>query len=82
MNLAVWEVLAAGVIIGLVQVAKDAGLTGRYASPLAVVLGIVGAVGFRAGGVLVDAWPLVVLGGIIAGLSAAGLYSGQRALRA
>jgi len=81
MSLAVFEVLAAGVIVGLVQVAKESGMTGRYASLLSVVLGIVAAIGFKAGDVLTDAWPLVVLAGIIAGLSAAGLYSGQKALR-
>jgi len=81
MSLAVFEVLAAGVIVGLVQVAKQSGMTSRYASLLSVLLGVAGAVGFKAGGVLTDAWPLIVVGGIIAGLSAAGLYSGQKALR-
>jgi len=58
-------------IIGLVQVAKSAGMSSRWAPLLAVVLGV--------GGLLVitmfEPAAQVIFTGVVCGLSAAGLYS-------
>lgn len=61
------------VIIGLVSVAKGAGLPDRFAPILAIVFGI-GLVALT-GPVLAA----IIAQGIIAGLAAAGLYSGVKA---
>lgn len=62
------------VVIGLVQVAKGVGLSGRFAPLLSIALGI--------GGLLVVglAWQVAVAQGIIVGLVSSGLFSGGRAL--
>ncbi len=60
------------VITALVSVFKRAGLASKYAPLLAVVLGILGALG------LAGPTFLVALSGIVAGLSAVGLYSGTK----
>lgn len=73
--LAAWSVF----IIPLVQLAKGAGLPDRFAPLAAVLLGLLGTFG------VVYAFPgppqvaLVLLMGLGAGLTAAGLYSGVRA---
>jgi hypothetical protein len=71
----------AAIIIGLVELAKGSlGLPARWAAPLAVLLGVLFAVlgwlEMEAGASLVEA----VLLGIMTGLSAAGLYSGSKAV--
>ena len=61
------------IIIGLVEVAKRAGLTDRYAPALAVVLGL-------AGGFAIKSDPVeAVFFGVATGLSSCGLYSGVKA---
>jgi len=61
------------VIIGAVEAAKRAGLATRYAPLLALGLAV-GAVGLLSG-----SWDSqTLLEGVVAGLSAAGLYSGTR----
>jgi hypothetical protein len=72
----VWGVLLAPVIVGLVEVAKRAGLPSRFAPLLALALGVgvVGAVAARPDAARVLLW------GAALGLSACGLYSGGRAL--
>lgn len=61
------------VVVGLVAIAKGVGLPSKYA-PLA-------AVAFGAGLVALTgvAWQAFLVQGIIAGLAAAGLYSGAKA---
>lgn len=61
------------VLVGVVQVIKTAGLPDRWAPAISLVLGL--GVGLLAGGT-----PLVVvLGGLVIGLSASGMYSGAKA---
>lgn len=60
------------VVLGIVQAIKLAGLPTRWAPITAVLLGIAGA--FLIGGWVFSG--AVALQGIIAGLSAAGLWSG------
>lgn len=66
--------IAVPVIIAMVSALKAAGLSSRFAPIIAIILGVVG---FYFGG---DADVVTnVFNGIIAGLSAAGLYSGTKA---
>lgn len=69
-------------IVGLVEVAKGAGLAARWAPLLAVGLGVAISAGWRAaaGGLAADGWVAAVLSGLALGLAAAGLYSGARAV--
>lgn len=62
------------VIVGLVQVIKGVGLPNKYAPVASIVLGvtILAIVGL--------AWQAFLIQGIIVGLSAAGLYSGSKAV--
>lgn len=61
------------VVVGVVQVIKSTGLPDRWAPLTSLVLGL--GVGILAGGT-----PLVmVLGGLVIGLSASGMYSGAKA---
>jgi hypothetical protein len=69
-------------VMGLVEVGKRLGLSGRWAPALALALGAGLSLGYRAalglpGG---EAWAQAVLNGLALGLAAAGLYSGARAL--
>jgi hypothetical protein len=60
------------VIVGLTQVAKVSGLKSKWAPLLSIVLGMLGAfvlAGFSGG---------TALGGIVAGLTACGLWSGTK----
>ena len=61
------------IVVGLVQVVKMTGLDSRYAPAVSIILGIVGATlaAGCSGGTL--------LGGVIVGLTAAGLWSGVKA---
>ena len=62
------------VIIALVQVAKGLGLASKWAPVLAILLGV----GLLA---LVElSLPVTIIGGILAGLSASGLYSGTKSV--
>ena len=61
------------VVIGLVEVVKRIGLSDRYLPLSAIILGAVGAIA------LAGFSPIVVLGGIVVGLSSVGLFSGTRA---
>lgn len=62
------------VIVGLVQVAKGAGLPTRFAPLLSVVLGVGGLI------VLTMFKPIaeVIFAGLVVGLTACGLYSGVK----
>jgi hypothetical protein len=65
-------VLAVPLIVGLVQVAKGAGLSARWGAPLALVLGVGISVGtLSPEGLMAEA----VIRGLALGLSACGLYS-------
>lgn len=60
------------VVVGLVQVFKGTGLNSKYAPILAIILGMSLAT-FLAENIVG-----VVLGGIVVGLMASGLYSGTK----
>ena len=80
--LSIYGVAAAGLIIALVEMAKRSfGLTTRYAAPLALALGLILAAFVKLEQPDVGTWLQVELSGALAGLSASGLYSGQKALR-
>lgn len=62
------------VIVGLVQVIKGIGLPSKYApiASIALGVGVLAIVGLT--------WQAYLIQGIIVGLSAAGLYSGGKAV--
>lgn len=60
-------------IVGVVQVIKSVGLPSRFASLLSLLLGIVAVVAFEGFSAM------AVFEGVVAGLSASGLYSGTKA---
>jgi len=68
----------AGITFAAVTVCKQAGLPARYAGLAAVVLGVVIAVIMTLATPVPDQ-PTAVGNGIVAGLSAAGAYSGAKA---
>lgn len=62
------------VIVGLVQVAKDIGVSNRYAPIASIVMGV-GLIALTG----VNLQTMIVQG-IIAGLAASGLYSGGKSV--
>lgn len=67
--------------IGIVQVLKEAALPTRYAGLAALATGVVAAILVRLSGIGAGPLALAALTGAVAGLSAAGVWSGARALR-
>lgn len=67
------NVAFAGLIVGLVQVAKNMGLKNEFAPILAIVLGV--GLSFLTTGTIAEK----IIGGVVVGLSAVGLYSGAKA---
>lgn len=67
------------IIVALVSTAKSAGLSGRWAPLLSVVLGLVVDIAFKS--VLLGSVSTVVaaFAGLVSGLTASGLYSGVKA---
>ena len=61
------------VVLGITQVIKMTGLSSRYVPLLSLVLGMVGAI------LIGNLDSTSLLQGVIAGLSASGLYSGGKA---
>lgn len=81
MELVVYSVPVAALIVGLVEMAKRAfGLPPRWAAPVAVVLGLAFAIAARFDAPGAGTWLQAVLLGLLTGLSAAGLYSGGKAV--
>ena len=66
--------LFAGIVLALVQVVKALGLNTRYAPLLAVVFG--GILGYFFGGYPGTGYD--ILAGVLAGLTAAGVYGGTK----
>jgi|YelNatPaOPRAMG01_1025707.scaffolds.fasta_scaffold243524_2 hypothetical protein len=81
MDLVIYGVPAAVVIIAVVQLAKNSGLSSRWAAPLAVGLGLLLATAFKLDSPAAGTWLQVEMAGLLSGLAAAGLYSGQKAVR-
>lgn len=75
-------IAAVPAIVGLVQVAKDMGLAARFSPALAVLLGILAAVGQELATASPALQPIVaaVFAGVALGLSASGLYSGAKTI--
>lgn len=65
-------IVANGIILGLTEVIKRAGLSSKYAPLLAVFIGLIYA--FLTQGLSVESLTL----GIVAALTAMGLYSGTK----
>lgn len=82
MDLQLYGVSGAGLIVALVELLKRGpGLPTRWAGVVAVAIGIVLGVLLKLDSPTVGTWLQVVLTGVLSGLSAAGLYSGTRAVR-
>lgn len=78
----VFGVPGAAIIVALVELAKRYGLATRWAVLLAVGLGIGLAVIVQLAAIHPQGalWAQVVLGGLLLGLSASGLYSGGKVI--
>jgi hypothetical protein len=77
--------LALPLTIGVVQLLKEAGLPGRWAGLAALATGLLAGLGCALAGVgevaiTTESIRLAILTGAIAGLSAAGVWSGAKAL--
>ena len=70
MDISLIDLSLVPIVVGLVQVAKKAGLASKYAPVISVVLGIAG--------VWVLQNNIEWISGVIIGLSASGLYSGGK----
>ena len=73
--------LALPLTIAIVQVLKEAGVPTRYAGLAALATGICAGLFVRLSGIGDGPLTLAALTGAVAGLSAAGVWSGARALR-
>ncbi len=84
MELLIAGLPASAVIVALVEGAKRAGLPGQWAPVLAVLLGLTCGLLAQLAAVAprVHLWYEAAGAGIVLGLSAAGLYSGTKALLA
>ena len=75
MDIQMYDVALIPATMGLVEVAKSAGLPGKYAPIVSLAIGI--ALGI---GTSLDNIGKGVIVGVAVGLSASGLYSGTKAL--
>lgn len=80
-DLAIYGISAATLILLIVQFAKSTGLDTRYAAPLAVGLGLLLATLLKLDQPDIARWLQIELQGLLAGLAAAGFYSGQKSVR-
>lgn len=82
-ELIVFGIPGVGLIIVLVELAKHYGLATRWAPLVAIGAGVLLAVLGHLAEIYptLAEWYQVVVIGLVAGLTAAGLYSGQKALR-
>lgn len=78
LDLAVYT-LALPIAIGIVELLKQAILPARWAGIAALIVGIVSGITIRLCGIGDGALPLAALTGAVAGLSAAGVWSGTKA---
>ena len=75
MNIEIYDVALIPATMGLVEVAKSAGLPSKYAPVVSLIIGMALGVGTS-----LDNLGKGVIVGIAIGLSASGLYSGTKAL--
>jgi len=82
MDLMLFGLPVAALIVGLVGLAKQVGLSSRWAALLAVLLGIgFGVLARLAQDPAIAAWLEPILLGLLTGLAAAGLYSSVKTQR-
>lgn len=74
-----FSLIAAAIIVGLMQAVKTAGLPSRWAPLASIALGELLALAYVMAGEMDWLGGLVL--GLVAGLTASGLYSGQKAVR-
>lgn len=79
MNVEIYGISAVLLIIGVVQLAKNAGFPTKYAGLLAVIFGVVASVGYTF--FYETEFFKAIVTGLALGLSAAGLYSTQKNIR-
>lgn len=81
-DIIVFGVPGAVIIVALVELAKKYGLAAKWTVLLAVGLGVALAVIVQLAAIhpQVAVWAQVVLGGLLCGLAASGLYSGGKAI--
>lgn len=81
MDLILYGVPAAGLIVALVELVKrTTGMDSRYAPIVSVAIGVVLSVAAKLDNPSAGTWFQMILLGLLAGLSASGLYSGGKAL--
>lgn len=73
-------VAAVPIIIALVALLKTVGMPSKFAPLAAVAWGLIGAVFFHLSGEMNHTIYQALMGGLLAGLGAAGLYSGAKAM--
>lgn len=73
--------LALPLTVAVVQILKEAAMPTRYAGLAALATGIAAGLLVRLSGIGTGPLTLAALTGAVAGLSAAGVWSGTRALR-
>jgi hypothetical protein len=73
--------LALPLTVAVVQILKEAALPTRYAGLAALATGIAAGLLVRLSGIGTGSLTLAALTGAVAGLSAAGVWSGARALK-
>lgn len=73
--------LALPLTVAVVQVLKEAAMPTRYAGLAALATGMCAGLLVRLSGIGAGSLALAALTGAVAGLSAAGVWSGARALR-
>ncbi|HYI16355.1 MAG TPA: hypothetical protein VEX37_13250 [Thermomicrobiales bacterium] len=73
--------LALPLTVAVVQILKEAAMPTRYAGLAALATGIAAGLLVRLSGIGTGPIALAALTGAVAGLSAAGVWSGTRALR-
>jgi hypothetical protein len=80
MDLMLYSIPLATLIVALVELAKRQGLPDRYAPLLATGLGVLLMIVAKADQPVLGTWFEVTLQGLAVGLTACGLYSGVRAV--
>lgn len=74
------EAVLIGIVVGLTQAVKMIGMPSKFAALVAIAIGIV--IAYLAASIAPEivAFGEIILTGLIYGLTAAGLYSGTKAL--
>ncbi len=83
MELIVFGIPAAVIIVMLIELCKQYGLQSRWAVLVAIGLGVAFSIALYLASISVEfaTWFKVVMAGLMTGLAAIGFYSGQKTLR-